>query len=118
MEFVELSVPTILDRITLIIGNTGCLTTDMNKVSAFFMEISPYIIENFDHILFTTDVSFIIKPYLGEKLKGNSENFHSKKNYFVSKNFFQFFEKIFHFKSFFGLIYNEKNFSKNFGKNF
>ena len=91
----------------------------MNKVSAFFMEISPYIIENFDHILFTTDVSFIIKPYLGEKLKGNSENFHSKKKLFCFKKFFsKFFEKNFHFKSFFGLIYNEKIFSKNFGKNF
>ena len=74
---------------------TGCLTTDMNKVSAFFMEISPYIIENFDHILFTTDVSFIIKPYLGEKLKGNSENFHSKKKLFCFKNFFQNFLKNF-----------------------
>ena len=67
---------------------TGCLTTDMNKVSAFFMEISPYIIENFDHILFTTDVSFIIKPYLGEKLKGNSENFNLKKKLFCFKIFF------------------------------
>ena len=43
----------------------------MNKVLAFFMEKLPYFIENFDHILFTTDVSFIIKPYLGKKLKGN-----------------------------------------------
>ena len=85
--------------------HTGCLTTDMNKVLTFFMETSPYFFENFDHILFTTDVSFIIKPYLGEKLKGNSENFHSKKKLFCFKNF-----------SFFGLIYNEKNFSKNFGK--
>ena len=50
--------------------NTGCLTTDMNKVSAFFMEKTPYFIENFDHILFTIEVSFIIMPYLGEKLKG------------------------------------------------
>ena len=77
---------------------TGCLTTDMNKVSAFFMEKSPYFIENFDHILFTTDVSFIIKPYLGEKLKGNSENFHLRKNfkYFLGQKFFpKFFEKIF-----------------------
>ena len=70
---------------------TGCLTTDMNKVSAFFMEISPYIIENFDHILFTTDVSFIIKPYLGEKLKGNSENFHSKKIILFQQIFFKIF---------------------------
>ena len=33
---------------------TGCLTTDMNKVSTFFMEIAPFI-ENFAHFLFTTD---------------------------------------------------------------
>ena len=79
---------------------TGCLTTDMNKVSAFFMEKSPYFIENFDHILFTTDVSFIIKPYLGEKLKGNSENFHMKKKKFILfQNFFsKFFEIFFCFK--------------------
>ena len=57
----------------------------MNKVSTFFMEIAPYFIENFDHILFTIDVSFIIRPYVGEKLKENSENFHLKKKYFVSK---------------------------------
>ena len=62
--------------------HTGCLTTDMNKVSAFFMEIAPYFIENFDHILFTIEVSFVIMPYLGEKLKGNSENFHLKKKLF------------------------------------
>ena len=59
--------------------HTGCLTTDMNKVSAFFMEIAPYFIENFDHILFTTDVSFVIMPYLAKKLKGNSEKFHLTK---------------------------------------
>ena len=53
----------------------------MNKVSAFFMEKSPYFIENFDHILFTTDVSFVIMPYLDEKLKGNSKNFHLEKNF-------------------------------------
>ena len=47
--------------------HTGCLTTDMNKVSAFFMEISTSFIENYDHILFTMDVSFIILPYLGKK---------------------------------------------------
>ena len=57
----------------------------MNKVSAFFMEIAPYFIENFAHILFTTDVSFVIMPYLAEKLKGNSEKFHVTKKYFVSK---------------------------------
>ena len=51
----------------------------MNKVSAFFMEKSPYFIENFDHILFTTDVSFVIMPYLDEKLKGNSKSFHLEK---------------------------------------
>ena len=83
------------------------------------MEIAPYFIENFDHILFTTDVIFVIMPYLAKKLKGNSENFHSKKKLFCFKIFFsKFFEKIFHFKSFFGLIYSEKNFSKNFGKKF
>ena len=59
--------------------HTGCLTTDMNKVSAFFMEIAPYFIENFDHILFTIEVSFVIMPYLGEKLKGNSGKFSLKK---------------------------------------
>ena len=51
--------------------HTGCLTTNMNKVSAFFMEKSPYFIENFDHFQFTIEVSFIILPYLGKKLKGN-----------------------------------------------
>ena len=68
--------------------HTGCLTTDMNKVSAFFMEKSPYFIENFDHILFTIEVNFIIMPYLGKKLKGNSKNFHLKKisNIFWVKN--------------------------------
>ena len=76
---------------------TGCLTTDMNKVSAFFMEKSPYLIENFDHILFTTDVSFVIMPYLAEKLKGNSKNFHLEKNFknFWVKIFFQNFLKNF-----------------------
>ena len=75
----------------------------MNKVSAFVMEIAPYIIEKIDHILFTIEVSFIIKPYLGEKLKGNSENFHLKKNYFVSKIFFQnFFSKLFALNPFLG----------------
>ena len=60
----------------------------MNKVSAFFMDIATYFIENFDLILFTIDVSFIIMPYLGEKLKGNSENFHSKKNsYFLWESY-------------------------------
>ena len=59
--------------------HTGCLTTDMHKVSAFFMEIAPYFIENFDHILFTTDVSFVIMPYLAKKLNGNSEKFHLTK---------------------------------------
>ena len=75
--------------------HTGCLTTDMNKVSAFFMEKSPYLIENFDHILFTTDVSFVIMPYLAEKLKGNSKNFHLEKNFknFWVKIFFQNFLK-------------------------
>ena len=58
----------------------------MNKVSAFFMEIAPYFIENFDHILFTIEVSFIIMPYLGEKLKGNSENFFDPK---IFEIFFQ-----------------------------
>ena len=77
--------------------HTGCLTTDMNKVLAFFMEKSPYFIENFDHILFTTDVSFVIMPYLAEKLKGNSKNFHLEKNFknFWVKIFFQNFLKIF-----------------------
>ena len=51
----------------------------MNKVSAFFMEKSPYFIENFDDILFTTDVSFVIMPYLAEKLKGKNEKFHVTK---------------------------------------
>ena len=64
---------------------TGCLTTDMNKVSAFFMEIAPYFIKNYDHILFTTDVSFVIMPYLAEKLKGNSEKMYVTKNY-LKKN--------------------------------
>ena len=45
-----------------------CLTTDMNKVSAFFMEKSSYFIENLDHILFTIEVSFIILPYLEKKI--------------------------------------------------
>ena len=31
----------------------GVFTTDMNKVSAFFMEKSPFFIENFNHILFS-----------------------------------------------------------------
>ena len=57
------------------------------------MEIAPYFIENFDHILFTIDVSFVIMPYLGEKLQGNSENFHLKKKLFCfKKNFSKFFE--------------------------
>ena len=60
----------------------------MNKVSAFFMEIAPYFIENFDHILFTIDVSFIILPYLGKKLKGNSENFQLKKKIILFQKFF------------------------------
>ena len=56
------------------------------------MEIAPYFIENFDHILFTIEVSFVIMPYLGEKLKGSSENFDLKKK----KNFEIFFQmKIF-----------------------
>ena len=91
----------------------------MNKVLTFFMEKLPYFIENFDHILFTIEVSFIIMPYLCEKLKGNSENFDLKKKIFCFKNFFsKFFEKFFRFKSLFGLIYSEKKFSKNFGKKF
>ena len=81
------------------------------------MEKSPYFIENFEHILFTIEVSFVIMPYLGEKLKGNSENFDLKKKLFRFKNFFsKFFENFFRFKSLFGLIYSEKFFSKNFGK--
>ena len=92
----------------------------MNKVSAFFMEIAPYFIVNFDHILFTIEVSFIIMPYLCEKLKGNSENFDLKKKLFCFKNFFsKFFENFFRFKSLFGLIYSEKkNFKKFRKKNF
>ena len=59
----------------------------MNKVSPFFMEEAPYFIENFDHILFTIpiEVSFIIMPYLGEKLKGNIENLHLKKKICFTK---------------------------------
>ena len=37
-------------------------------------------------------------PYLGEKLKGSSKNFHLKKNpnFFLGQNFFEnFFEKFF-----------------------
>ena len=81
---------------------TGCLTTDMNKVSALFMEKSPYFIENFDHILFTTYVSFIIMPYLGKKLKGNGKKFHLEKNFknFLGQNFFpKFFEIFFRYES-------------------
>ena len=62
------------------------------------MEKSPYFIENFDHILFTTDVSFVIMPYLAKKLKENSKNFHLEKKFqkFLGQNFFpNFFEKIF-----------------------
>ena len=61
------------------------------------MEKPPYFIENFDHILFTTDVSFVIMPYLDEKLKGNSKNFHLEKNFknFWVKIFFQNFLKFF-----------------------
>ena len=89
----------------------------MNKVLAFFMEKSPYFIENFDHILFTTDVSFVIMPYLDEKLKGNSKNFHLEKNFknFWVKIFFQNFLKNF----FFAINQPEKTFfAKNFFKKF
>ena len=81
---------------------TGCLTTDMNEVSAFFKEIAPYFIENFAHILFTTDVSFVIMPYLAEKLKGNSEKFHvTKKSFCFKKKISKFFEIFFCKKSLF-----------------
>ena len=83
------------------------------------MEIAPYFIENFDHILFTIEVSFVIMPYLGEKLKGNIENLHLKKKINLFQNFFfKIFQKFFRFKSLFGLIYSEKNFQKNLERNF
>ena len=62
----------------------------MNKVLAFFMEKLPYFIENFDNILFTIEVSFIIMPYLGEKLKGGKKNFSLEK-----RNLKFFWDKIF-----------------------
>ena len=56
-------------------------------------------------------------PYLCEKLKGNSENFHSKKNYFVSKKFWKkFFENFlkifFALNPFLGWFIAKKKFQK------
>ena len=51
---------------------TVCLTTDMTKVSAFFMEIAPFnFIETLNHILFTIEVSFIINALPWRKIKRN-----------------------------------------------
>ena len=51
------------------------------------MEKSLYFSEDFYHILFTIEVGFLILPYFGKKLKGNSKNFHLKKiNYFFVSN--------------------------------